>query len=123
MTRIRFGWENFRELLHALIFNKLKMPRHVRGVVFYGSDTWAVKEGGLIGLEKNDMMTAPWICNVILKNRKSSDELIDRIGNCIQIGRLRWVGYVERMDKDRWVKKCRDIVVEGRRRRGRPRKS
>ncbi len=37
--------------------------------------------------------------------------------------RLRWVGHVERMDVDNWVKKCRDLDVEGSQGRGRPRKT
>ena len=44
------------------------------------------------------------------------------IRNCIQRGRLRWFGHVERMDRDSWVKKCREIVV-GLRGRGRSRKN
>ena len=49
-----------------------------------------------------------------LKERKSSDKLIDRLGlvsirNRIQNGR-----HIERMEKESWVKKCQEIVVEGR---------
>ena len=59
-----------------------------------------------------------------LKDRKSFDELKDRLvlvstGNCIQKGRLMWFGHLERMDKDSYVKKCREIVVVGHRGRGR----
>ena len=57
-------------------------------------------------------------CNMTLNYRKSSDELRDRLSfviirNCIQRGRLRWFGHVEGVDKDSWVKKLREIVVEG----------
>ena len=51
-------------------------------------------------------------------DRNSSDKLIIR--NSIQCGRPTWLGQVERMEKDSWVKKCREIVVEGHTGRGRP---
>ena len=35
----------------------------------------------------------------------------------------RWFGHVEKMDKDSWVKKCREMVVEGHGGRDRPRKT
>ena len=44
------------------------------------------------------------------------------IRNCIQRDRLRWFEHVERMDKDSWVKKCREMV-EGHRGIGRPLKT
>ena len=36
---------------------------------------------------------------------------------------MRCLGHVERMDKYSWVKKCREIVVEGYRGIGRPQKT
>ena len=52
-----------------------------------------------------------------LKDRKSSEKPSPSPGDGkhkklhITRGRLRWLGDVERMDKDNWVKKCREIVV------------
>ena len=43
--------------------------------------------------------------------------------NYIKRGRLRWFGHVERCSDDSVVKKCRDIVVDGQQRKGRPRKT
>ncbi len=45
------------------------------------------------------------------------------IRDCVRKRRLRWFGHMERMDVDNWVKKCRDLDVEGSRGRGRPRKT
>ena len=47
----------------------------------------------------------------------------DSIRNCIRRCRLRWFGYVERCSDDSMVKKCRDTVVEGQQRKGRPQKT
>ena len=49
----------------------------VRSVVVYGSETLAVKEEDLSKLERNDMM---------MRDRKSSDELRDELGK--KVGRL-----------------------------------
>ena len=38
-------------------------------------------------------------------------------------GRLRWFGHVERKNADNWVKKCREMVVEGSKGRCRNRKT
>ena len=55
---------------------------------------------------------------VTLKDRKSSDELINRVSvnirNFIQRDKLRWFGHVERMNNDSWLKQCREIVVKHR---------
>ena len=43
---------------------------------------------------------------------KSPDELGYCLGlGNIQRGRLKLFGHIERMDKDSWVKKCREIIV------------
>ena len=135
VARIRSGWRKFKErlpLLTSKVFS-LRMKRWVfevciRSVVFYGSETWAVKEEDLTRLERNDMRMVRWMCGVTLKDRKSSEELRDRLGlanirDCLQSRRLRWFGHVERMDDANWVKKSREITVVGQRGRGRPRKT
>ena len=68
------------------------------------------------------MMMVRWMCNVTLKDRTSSDEELVSIRKCTQSGRL-WFGHGERLDKDSWVKKCREVAVEGHWSRGRPRKT
>jgi len=68
------------------------------------------------------------MCGVTLKDRKSSDELLGRLGvedavEVVRRGRLLWFGHAERKSRDDWVKMCRDLVVEGTRRKGRGRKT
>ena len=58
------------------------------------------------------------MCGVSLKDRKRSDELLNRLGiecveNKIQRGRLRWFGHVERKEENNWVKKCTRMNVIG----------
>ena len=59
-----------------------------------------------------------------MKDRKSTDELrcrlgIDSVSDIMRRGRLQWFGHLERKSDDDWVTKCRDLVVEGERGRGR----
>ena len=135
VTRIRSGWKKFRELLPLLTSRVISLRTKgrvfdacVRSIVLYSSETWAVKTDDLNRLERNDMRMVRWMCNVSLKDRKSSQELRDRCGLesirlSLQRQRLRWFGHVERLDVDNWVRKSRDIVVDGKSERGRPRKT
>ena len=68
------------------------------------------------------------MCNVNLKNGRSSDELRDRLGipdinEMLCKNRLRWFGHVMRMDARNPASACRHVVVEGKREQGRPRKT
>jgi len=69
-----------------------------------------------------------WMCGVTVKNRISSMELYNRldvemVSDVVRRGRLRWFGHVERKSHDDWVSACRDLEVEGVKRKGRSRKS
>src|SRR5664279_5613014 len=73
-------------------------------------------------------MMIRWMCGVTLKDRNSSEELRERLGivsvsDIVRQGRLRWFGHVERKDTDDWVSACRNIDVEGKRGKGRGRKT
>ena len=63
-----------------------------------------------------------------LKERKSNVELRDKLGvesisEVMRRGRMRWFGHVERMRADSCVKRCFHMNKNGRRVRGRPRKT
>src|SRR5664279_486995 len=73
-------------------------------------------------------MMIRWMCGVTLKDRNSSEELRERLGivsvtDKVRQWRLRWFGHVKRKDTDDWVSACRNIEVEGKRGRGRDRKT
>ncbi|XP_057314216.1 uncharacterized protein LOC130655471 [Hydractinia symbiolongicarpus] len=133
--RIGSAWKKFRELLPLLTSRVLSIEVKgklyeacVRSVMLYGSETWAVKQEDLDRLERNDMRMVRWMCKASLRDRKSSDELRSRLSLCrikdvIQIRRLNWLGHLERMEEDNWVRKCRDLIVPGAKPRGRPRKT
>ena len=73
-----------------------------------------MKADDLAKLERNYMNVL--LCNVTMEDRNSSNKLIlpglVSIRNCIQRSRnVVWT--VERMNKCCWVKKCKEILIEG----------
>ena len=135
IARVRSGWKKFRELLPILtsrgFSHRVKGKLYaacVRSVMLYGSETWPIKEEHLPRLARADMQMVRWMCNVSLRDRKSSEELRQRlhipdIADVIRQRRLRWFGHIERMAVDNPVRQCQHIVVEGKRPKGRPRKT
>src|ERR1700761_9094090 len=85
----------------------------------YGSETWATKVADVQRLERNEMMMVRWMCGASLKDRKSNQELLDRLGivciaEIVRCGR----------SQDDWVlicrgrKMCNECVEEDIRRLG-----
>src|SRR5687768_5591654 len=100
----------------------------VQSVMIYGSETWAMKVEDMSSLEKTERMMIRWMSRVSLKDKKSSDELLERLGIesvsvVVRRGRMRWFGHVERMDAENWVSACRLMKVDGSKGRGRGRKT
>ena len=104
----------------------------VQTVLVYGSETWAARAEEMQRLERIEKMMVRWMCGVSLKNQRersiSTENLRDRLGidsvtDVVQRGRLRWFGHVERKSKDDWVSACRELEVDGRLGKGRPRKT
>src|SRR4029077_15082072 len=79
----------------------------------------------LMRLVRTERAMARWMCGVTLKDRKSSRDLLDRLGveDVVRRGRVLWFGHVERKSPDDWVKMCRDLVVESAGGKGRGKKT
>ena len=134
-NRVKCAWGKFRELAQILTLRgvslKLKGKIYVacvQSVMVYGSETWAVKVSNLQQLERRERTMVRWMCGVTTKDGKSVQELLDCLNitgvvERVRRGRLRWFGHVERKSMGDWVAKCRELLVEGVRGRGRGRKS
>ena len=90
--------------------------RHVRSTQKKTTHAW---------LEISNMVRC--MCVIKLKDRLPSKELRERLGIddialVLYQNRLRWYGHVLQKDDD-WVKKCMQYEVEGRRQRGRPKRT
>ena len=100
----------------------------VRSCMMYGGETWALIGESERKLESTEMRMVRLMCGVRLKDRCTNADLRNRLGICsvsvaLRRSRLRWFGHVERKAEEDWVKRCRELVVEGTRPRGRPKKS
>jgi len=74
------------------------------------------------------MRMVRWMCGIKVEDRFPSKELRERTGiddiiSLLQQNRLRWYGHVLQKEDDDWVKKCMEYKVEGRRPRGRPKRT
>src|SRR5260221_7441192 len=86
-TRVRCAWGKFRELSPILTLRgvSLKLKGNiyracVQKVIMYGSETWAMKVEDLRRLERVERMMVRWMCGVTLKDRKTNEELLRRLG-------------------------------------------
>ena len=133
ITRARTAWGKFRELLPILTNRCLSFKSRgrvfntcVRPALLYGSECWAMRSEDKSRLLRNDRAMIRWICGVKTAHRTSTASLYHKL--CVQppdvvlrSRRLRWFGHVERSDS--WIKHCTTMAIEGRRSRGRPRKT
>ena len=74
------------------------------------------------------MRMVRWMCGIKVEDRFPSKELRERTGiddiiSLLQQNRLQWYGHVLRKEDDDWVKKYMEYKVEGRRPRGRPKRT
>ena len=134
-ARTRCAWAKFRELAPILTSRGASLAVKgkiykacVQRVLVYGSETWPIKVEDMQRLVRTEKMMVRWMCGVTLKNRISSVELYSRldveaVSDVVRRGRLRWFGHVERKSHDDGVSACRDLEVEGVKRKGRSRKS
>jgi len=134
-ARVRCAWGKFRELSPFLtsrgVSLKVKGKLYstcVQCVMIYGSETWAMKVEDMQRLERAEKMMIRWMCGVTLKDGNSSEVLRDKLGivgvsDIVRQGRLRWFGHVERKEASDWVSACRNMVVTGKRGKGRGRKT
>ena len=134
-ARIRIGWNKFRQLV-PLLTNK-DMSLIMRGRLYsscvpssmlHGSETWPVRKGNMVALQRAEMRMVRCMYGVKLKDRLPSKELRERLGIhdialVLQQNRLRWYGHVLRKEDDDWVKRCMEYEVEGSRPRGRPKRT
>ena len=133
IARIRCAWGKFRELLPLLTSRGLSFrtrgriyDTYIRPVLLYASECWASTSVNLHRLQCNDRAMLRWLSNVRLEDHISSDSLLNKLGivditSAVRYNRLRWYGHVCRNEGS--IRKAADMMVDGRRVRGRPKKS
>jgi len=134
-TRIRIGWNKFRQLVPLLTSEDVSLIMRgrlysscVRSSIFHGSETWPVTKENVVAIQRAEMRMVRWMCGIKLKDRLPSKELRERVGIddialVLQQNRLRWYGHVLRKEDDDWMKKCMEYEVQGPRPRGKPKRT
>src|SRR6266496_4055083 len=84
----------------------------------YGSETWETRLEDMNRLVRAERSMVRAMCRVSLKDGKSSEELLSRLGivsvvKIVERGRLWWFGHVERKMAEDWVSKSRELKVDG----------
>ena len=78
----------------------------IRSSMTYGSETRPLFADVALKFERAEMQMIRWMCDVSLKDRRTSEELRKLVGHeiittVIRSGRLRWYGHVMRkVDED-----------------------
>ena len=123
IARVRSDWKSFRVLLPllAIRINSLKKKGRlyaacVRSVMVYRRETWPLKVENITRISRTDKMMIRWMCNVSLKDGRSSDELRDRLGipditEVLRKKRVRWFGHLMRVNAGNTASACRHVVV------------
>ena len=127
ISRINKAWNKFRELKPVLCAKgiSLKVKRRVyvtcmRSCMEYYVETWALSAETERKLERTEMRMVRFMCGVSLRDKCTNSDLRNRVGidsivDAVRRSRLRWFGHVERKGDEDWVKRCRNMEVEGRR--------
>ena len=134
VTRVRSGWKKFREFLPLLTTKAISLK--VKGELYaacvcsamlYGSETWPIKVEESQRLHRNERSMNRWMCFVTIRDRYPCEELRAWVGiePIVDVMRqcLHWFGHIERREDNSWLKKVRNLAVDGHSGRVRPRKT
>ena len=105
-TRIRIGWNKFRQLVLLLTNKDISLT--VRGRLYsicvcssmlHGSETWPVRKENEVALQQAEMRMVRWMCGMKLQDRVPSKGLRERLGlDVIMLvlhqNRLLWYGHL-----------------------------
>ena len=99
----------------------------VRPAMIYGAETWPIKKAQEKRLEVTEMRMLRWMCGVTRQDRIRNERIrgttkVTEISKKVQERRLQWYGHVMRREDTYIGKRVMNMEVEGRSKRGRPRK-
>ena len=94
--------------------------------MLYGSETWAATASTVKRLQRNDRAMVRWMCLVKPEDDTHFETLLSQlkikdITDVLQLGRLRWLGHVERSTS--WISQVRGLSIPTKRSQGRPKLS
>ncbi|XP_057535268.1 uncharacterized protein LOC130813451 [Amaranthus tricolor] len=132
---IQEGWIKWRAatalLCDRLFPSKLKGKFYrtsIRPALLYGTKCWPVKKIFEHKMKVSEMRILRWMCGHTLVDRIRNQEFRDKLGVApisrkMSENRLRWFGHVQRKNLAAPMRRVESIIVEGKRSRGRPKRT
>lgn len=130
--RIRAGWAKWRASSGVLCDKKVPFKLKgkfykvaIRPAILYGSECWPITKAQANRVEVAELRMLRWICGKtmldMIPNGVFRAELeVETIISKMREGRLRWFGHVRRRPQTAPVRRVEALMVDGLRRRGRP---
>jgi hypothetical protein len=134
-ARVRCAWARWRALSPVLLQKGFSLRVKgslyaigVRSAMLYAAETWPVRAGDVDKLERAQMRMLRWMAGVSRWERRTNESVraafgLEPIEVVLRRTRLRWLGHVERRGPKELARVCREVVVDGKRPIGRPRKT
>ncbi|GJR46764.1 transport protein Sec24-like CEF [Tanacetum coccineum] len=131
-SRIKAAWMKWRAATGVLCDRnvplKLKGKFYrvaIRPAMLYGSECWPITKALANRVEVAELRMLRWTCGKTLRDMIPNGVYraqleVETIINKMREGRLRWFGHVRRRSQSAPVRRVEDLVVDGLRRRGRP---
>jgi len=109
-SRIRIGWNKFRQLAPLLTNRDISLIRRgrlysscVRSSMLHGSETWPVRKENKVALQQAEMRMVRWMCDVKVKDKVPSKELTERLGIVLpSVLWHSWLGHLTRKTHPRY---------------------
>ena len=133
--RVAVAWSKWRELAGLLRNSNIPLKYRatvydscIRSALLYPSETWPLTQTLETMIRSCDRRMIRMMTGTSLMDRVSSDDLLRRCGlldviKVISVRRLRWYGHVARRSNTEELGRVFCMMVEGRRPRGRPKKT
>ena len=133
--RVAVAWSKWREIAGLLCNQRIPLRSRssiyeacIRSVMLYGSETWPLTQHMERSIVSCDRRMLRYMAGVRLQDHVQSAVVAERCGlrqisDVLRTRRLGWYGHVRRREEGEVLATIRDWTVEGRRPRGRPRKT
>ena len=100
----------------------------IRPTLLYGTEYWLVKKIHEQKIEVTEIKMLRWMCGNTIMDKIKKREFREKLGVAplstkMRENRLRWFGHVQRKNVSCLIRRIESIIVEGKRSRGRPKKT
>ena len=125
------AWFNWRGTLGVICHRRVSARQKgktykgvVRPPMLYGAETWPIKKTRENKLEVAEMRMLRWMTrrDKVRNSYIRGTAKVTEVTKKVQERRMHWFGHIKRREEEYLGRRILDMEVEGRRRRGRPKK-